>query len=139
MAVQITTDLKQQLEREGLNPDVILSDFACWKDGEDDSCYIFSHDVQNIRSKFLRHAHMIPVNDAKALKQWNYFWTKDRPHKRRSDRCVIYADGGSTNGFLVIALIADPGAHEIWEPSAQIKREKWEKIADNFIHFGTVV
>jgi hypothetical protein len=49
---------------------------------------------------------------------------------------LLYADGTPAHGYLLIALLADPGAHELWKDRELVA--ELERIADDFHFHGTV-
>lgn len=126
--------LSAQILAGGLDPQVLLDDFSDWKDGPPDDHYEFGQDVLGIGSRYLRHVHMAPLNDALAWRVWDNAWR--RRGRRTSDRYLFYADGGAREGFLLIAAIDDPGAHAIWQQLAVVVQ--WEAIANDFCVFGIV-
>ena len=104
--------------------------------GREDDSYFFSRNSAPANGKFLSHVHMVPVNLPEALELWNTNWQR---HSRRvSDRYLFYADGGPSNGFLLIAMVDEPGAHEIWNPGRRSEIKTLEEVADRFYHFGEV-
>ena len=79
---------------------------------------------------------MVPANMQDDLAKWDRNWCSYR--KRTSDRYILYADGGMSYGFLLIALIEDPGAHELWNPDRRGEVNVLEAVAENFSNFGTL-
>lgn len=134
--VRLTSRLRTQLSIGALDPEALIREFSDWKDSESVEHYSFAKDGLNRNSKLLYHVHMVPLNVAEALDAWDYCW--ERYRKRTSDRYLFYTNGGPTYGYLLIALIDDPGAHLIWAFDNRATRSQWEAIADNFFHFGTI-
>lgn len=132
--VQITKALENQLLGAGKDPTDLLDDFSDWKDGYD--VYQFGRDSSNGKPPFFYHVHLVPVNDPDPNKLilWNKSWSKGwSSQKRTSDRYLLYVDGGRF-GFLLVALIEDPGAHLIWKTGLGILN----KIAEDFEFNGSL-
>jgi Toxin YafO, type II toxin-antitoxin system len=68
------------------------------------------------------------------LARWNHNWRYHR--KRTSDRYILYANGGISHGFLLIAIINDPGAHALWNEQNRAVLALMEGIAEQFCIFG---
>lgn len=100
---------------------------------------VFGRDVANIGSQYVRHAHMIPINDANNLALWKKIHAKNQKYNRHqhqlSDRYLIYANGGRY-GYLIMDIINDPGAHQIWASRFKAVRDRWEEIASDFVCLG---
>lgn len=137
LRVRLTRRLQSQLRACNLDPLQIAKDFADWKCGHPDDHYLFGHDCLGIGSRHLRHVHMVPLNDEQALRRWNHAWERGRG-RRTSDRYLLYADGSPREGFLLIAVIDDPGAHELWSASNAARRSSLEQVAEDFCVFGIV-
>jgi len=135
--VRITPQLVAQLQANGRDPGQLLSDFEAWKAGREDDSYIFGHDSLGIGSKYLYHTHMVPLNDQVALDLWDKVWERGRG-RRTSDRYLLYAYGGPREGYLLIAVIDDPGAHELWAPKNNGQRAALEEVAEDFCVFGSI-
>ena len=120
------------MRREGLTPQDLITDFQDWKSGHPDDHYLFGHDVRGIGSAYLLHAHMAPLTITADKVTWDAAWQKCR--KRTSDRYVFYADGGSREGYLLVAVIDDPGAHAIWQNAVAVS--DFEQVAEDFCVFG---
>jgi hypothetical protein len=134
LKVQLTSQLITALASTGQSPALLQAKFTEWKSSEPDEHYWFSREV--IGDFGLLHVHMIPQNEPERRKQWESDWKNYR--KRRSDRYLIFANGGPRLGYLLIDLIEDPGAHLLWERSQKSKLSALERLADNFIHGGLV-
>jgi hypothetical protein len=132
--VTLTNPLRQQLSAGGVDPDQLCSDFATWKTGGDDDSYLFGKHSVATRGQHLCHVHLVPLNEPATLSRWNTAWR--RRSKRTSDRCLFYADGGRAYGFLLIAVIGDPGAHAVWQESRRAEVAFLEKIAADFYYTG---
>ena len=111
----------------------LITDFSEWKSGDEFEHPIFCHDqVEN----GLHHVHMVPLNKIEDLKKWDAQMVKKHTrHKRRSDRYLLFADGGRF-GYLLIQILDDPGAHALWKNKAALKN--YLTVADNFIFNGSV-
>jgi len=134
--VQLTSQLEAQLTGTPFPPLLLQQQFSKWKNGDEYGSYLFSRDKTDPQTK-LSHAHMVPVNDLQALAAWDEHWKKRRPHRRLSDRYVVYTHD-PRHGYLLIALIGDPGAHALWTPAGKPLLANFETVADNFIFNGTV-
>ena len=112
--------------------------FSEWKSGHPDGQYWFSRDVRGADGN-LYHVHLIPENVPEAREEWDVLWFDKpiRPWLRRSDRYLLYANGGR-HGYLLIAILEDPGAHKLWTPALKLVRETFEIVAENFVYFGQV-
>lgn len=134
LAIQITEQLRQQLITSGLSPQLLVQRFRDWKLGHPDHSYFFARESLPAKGYYLCHAHMVPINTPHELTLWNLHW---RLHRRRtSDRYVLYAQGGQAHGILLIAIINDPGAHDLWAASSKEKLAVFEHIAEQFCIFG---
>jgi hypothetical protein len=137
MQVRLTQLLEQTLLSAGDSPQTLINLFTDWKSGPEDGSYHFGKDAFNRDSRLLRHVHMIPVGVPGDLAKWDAAW--GRESKRTSDRFLFYADGGRPYGFLLIFIVNDPGAHGFLDDRAnKALLGKFEQIADDFVHFGTV-
>jgi hypothetical protein len=130
--VNITSQLKQKLSGS-LTPEKLIERFINWKSGEEYSSYWFGH---NKIENGLTHVHMAPVTDGDSKTKWNYWWLNNRPHLRRSYCYLLYAYD-KLYGYLLIDVLFDPGAHNLWKPNAKQQLENYETVADNFIYNGT--
>lgn len=139
MIVRVTSQLKTQLQLAQPNAEELLvGKFLEWKSSPEDH-YWFSKDVRG-DDGYLFHVHLVPSNDQVARGIWDRLWSRHprRPWSRRSDRYLLYADAGTSHGYLLIALIEDPGAHALWSPAQQAVRKQFEIVAENFCVFGVV-
>ena len=135
--VQLTSQLDAQLIGKPLSPGLLKQRFSDWKDGDEYSSYWFGRDSTDPQTK-LSHVHLVPLNDQVALAEWDRFWRKPREcHRRRSDCYLMYACDAK-HGHLLIALLADPGAHNLWKPSHRQLLTSFETVAENFIFAGAV-
>jgi len=78
---------------------------------------------------------MVPLFVESDLAKWDRAWQLHQA-RRTSDRYLFYADGGAHKGFLLIDILNDPGAHDIWKPAYRQMLNAWEGIAEQFIFFG---
>lgn len=139
MQVHVAAPLKAQLQAASAGAEAeLVQKFTEWKSGDPDDHYWFSKDVRGDDGN-LYHVHLVPNNVQADRKAWNVLWSQKprRPWLRRSDRYLLYANGGR-HGFLLIALLEDPGAHQLWERASQKDREDFEIVAENFVYFGQV-
>lgn len=133
----MTSSLARDLSAAELDPNQLMVDFSEWKDHDPDEHYLFGKDGFNAGSNNLRHVHIVPLFVATDQEKWDHAW-ESRHGRRTSDRYLFYADGGKREGFLLIDILDDPGAHTIWMPAYRGTRQFWEDIAEQFIVFGTV-
>lgn len=61
--VQLTSALTSQLVLAGLDPAILIEQFAQWKQKGEYSSYFFGKDGFNRDSTLLRHVHMVPLHD----------------------------------------------------------------------------
>lgn len=110
--------------------------FSEWKRGDEYSSYFFGKDGLGLSTLYLRHVHLVPVNDPLALKRWDAAWQRRPPGRKTSDRYLFYCDGGR-HGFLLIYIVGDPGAHDFMS-SARVKPllKSFSDHAERFAHFG---
>ncbi|WNO03979.1 hypothetical protein [Rhodoferax mekongensis] len=134
--VAITNALRGQMQAWGLDPAELIEDFTTWKSGPEDDHFTFGSNALGRGSKLLHHVHMVPLFVPEAYDQWLVNWENYRP--RTSDRYLFYVDGGLAYGYLLIAIINDPGAHAVWQPQYAQYRKDLESIADDFFHFGII-
>jgi len=95
----------------------LVDAFKWWKEstGREFQSPIFGKDAALFSPKVggrayaLRHCHLVPLNDANALKAWA------RSHRfgsrKVSDRVLIYVQ--QDDDFLLIDIVDDPGAHAL--------------------------
>ena len=159
--VQLTKELREALEADGADPEVLLEAFAAWKKDWprwEDRDYYFGkdgnyHTPKRNNRAVLRHVHM-PPEDPKAwpesspplspeqrdkiateLDNWDKLWDRRRGARyRTSSRVLVYVDGGR-HGFLLIHLAREPEGHDEVTANARAL-ERWADVADAFIHFG---
>ncbi|MDD2811747.1 type II toxin-antitoxin system YafO family toxin [Rhodoferax sp.] len=139
MKVHVTSQLSVQLLAVSQNAEALLVDeFIAWKNGPEDGHYWFSQNKLG-DDGHLFHVHLIPNNNATARREWNRLWRGPpvRPWKRRSDRYLLYADG-KQHGYILIALLEDPGAHDLWLPKNKSLLQDFVIVADNFDFNGSV-
>jgi len=139
LKVKLTSELTEKLTDSGLAPHQLASDFGIWHaDPTGPYAYYFGKDALNRGSSVLRHVHMIPHKDEKAVEKWDYLYDNDR--QCTSDRYLFYVDG-EKYGHLLIAIIDNPKGHKIWEPTPSNRKmlAAWESIASDFLYFGKSV
>ena len=130
LKVQLASQLITALISTGQSPALLQAKFAEWKSSEPDEHYWFSREV--IGDFGLLHVHMIPQNETERRKQCESDWKNYR--KRRSDRYLIFANGGPRLGYLLIDLIEDPGAHLLWEHELRPPSYAWKAFLDTLLH-----
>lgn len=139
LQVRIVPSLSDRLIQAGLNPNQLLQDFSDWKNSADpENSYLFGKDAFNLNSSTLRHVHIVPLLVKQDLEKWDLAWS--RYARRTSDRYLFYADGGAREGFLLISILDDPGAHTIWNSGSHNQQllNAWEQIAENFTIHGLI-
>ena len=139
MRVQLLPALAEQLLNSGHAPQTLVEAFSDWKAAGEDDHYLFARDALNRGSKWLRHVHIVPLNNVEALEHWDAAWSRYR--KRTSDRYLFYVDGGSLYGFLLLHIVDDPGAHRFLSTPTKAEQQLlnvFEHIADKFVHYGTI-
>ncbi|NHZ60913.1 hypothetical protein [Massilia genomosp. 1] len=142
MKIHIASDLHQRFASLGVSLDRLVDAFEKWKSDPDGrQTLVFGRDIANTGSRYVRHVHMIPVNLVDDLAVWKNIYAKNKKFKSNrpqlSDRYLIYADGGRY-GYLIIDMINDPGAHEIWTARFKRVRDEWEEIASDFVCLGKI-
>ena len=115
----------------------LIADFDQWKamPGRDGETAVFGRNGLNAGSTILSHVHMVPLGTAEAAR-WKENFRKKRGNK--SDRYLFYVDGGPAYGFLLLAIVNDPGGHAIWHKSNADLRKKWHDMAEQFYNQGIV-
>jgi len=139
MKVHVTSQLSAQLLAVSQHAEsVLVRKFIEWKSGLEDGHYWFSQNKLG-DDGLLFHVHLIPKNEPAARREWDRFWRGPpvRPWRRRSDRYLLYADG-KRHGYLLIALLEDPGAHDLWLPLNRNLLQDFVVVADNFDFNGSV-
>nr|CBA26550.1 hypothetical protein Csp_E36380 [Curvibacter putative symbiont of Hydra magnipapillata] len=132
--VRMTSQLTLKLQGSQLTPNLLITRFKEWKLGGEYGSYWFG---QTKTENDLTHTHMAPVTPGETKDKWDYFWSQRQPHRRRSDCYVLYAYE-KNHGYLLIDVIFDPGAHDLWKPEAKQQLLNYEIVADNFVFAGTV-
>lgn len=146
MRTQATAYLRAQLISLGHAERAFCDAFHAWKSSFPSGEYsspLFGKDGAYTSPKLqggdLRHVHLAPVADQAALARW---LTQHRRRGRKvSDRVLVYASS-DYSGHLLIAILDEPGAHDIARMAtpedAQIMR-RLARIADDFLCFGKVI
>lgn len=136
--VHLTGALRETLAAVGLDARVLADQFQQWKDGQalGREHYAFGRDAAGLGNPRLRHVHLVPLFVPQDEQRWRLAWR--RGSERKSDRYLFYADGTPAHGYLLIAVINDPGAHAIWQPKHRAFIRLIERIADDFHHHGTL-
>lgn len=95
----------------------LIEAFKWWKEdvGREFKSPFFGKDSGLIRPKVdgrdyaLRHCHLIPLNDERALSRWKADFRRES--RKTSDRVLIYAQ--DDEDYYLIDVVDDPGAHQI--------------------------
>lgn len=135
----VSSHLETYLVDSLVDPKIFINDFLDWKSGDEDDSYYFAKDAFNLHSEHVRHVHMVPLFEQNSIEKWDANWRKFR--KRTSDRYLFYVDGGHF-GYLLLYIVNDPGAHTFLSDPSDAEREllrEFERIADNFVHFGKTI
>ncbi len=138
LKAQLSPWLTQAFAAEGLDAQRFMDRFLQWKQIGEDESYFFGKDALNLRSKLIRHVHMVPLASPQDLAKWDTNWQRGR--KRASDRFLFYVDG-ARHGYLLLYIVNDPGAHDFLNspsPDSQAVRKAMQTMADQFYHFGVV-
>ena len=131
----IAPPLLAKLTELNLSSAQLLEDFLEWKSSdEEDSSYFFAKDGLNRGSKHLAHAHILPTVSADRA-AWDFAYERFR--KRTSDRYLFYVDGGFSYGYLLLDIVADPGAHAVWDTHPN-NMKALEAAAEAFFFHGSV-
>lgn len=134
--VLLTEGLREYLRESRLDEETLVQQFRDWKAlaavGKEH--FAFGRDAAGLGNRHLRHVHMVPLFTPVAEQRWTQAWK--RRGTRTSDRYLFYADGTPAFGYLLITLINDPGAHQVWQPQYRDFVEMIERIADDFHHHG---
>jgi len=139
MKVHVTSQLQAQLMAVGPHAQsLLIQKFVEWKNGPEDGHYWFSQNKLGDDGR-LFHVHLIPSNESEARQQWDRLWRRPpvRPWRRRSDRYLLYADG-KRHGYLLIALLEDPDAHNLWLTANKKILQNFVVVADNFDFNGSI-
>jgi hypothetical protein len=72
---------------------------------------------------------------AEDLAKWDYNYERYRP--LRSNRYLFFARCGQ-HRYLLIDIIDDPHAHDVWEARFRGYVAALKRVADQFHHFGRV-
>jgi hypothetical protein len=147
MKVQMTSFLREELSRLGTDPDKFIESFSDWKSrgpaGEFDH-YYFGKDSEYLRptlngKRVLRHVHLVPSDNSADLAEWDRDWRRYR--RRKSDTALVYADGGR-HGYLLIAILWEPGGHALAEMKTKESADlmnNFAEVADQFQFDGSIL
>lgn len=129
--VRFTSSLKAKLDASSAQvAATIKAEFLQWKANPQVDHPFFGKDGFNRGSTKVRHVHLRPTI-VKKEREWDVKFTDQR--KRTSDRYLFYVDGGFSQGYLLIDIIDDPGAHKIWDAANKQVRLDYEACAQRFI------
>ena len=125
----------------------LRSEFVRWKSNGEDSSYVFgrdsAYDMPRVHgARRLRHVHLAPSEDPKALAQWKKEW--DRSSPRTSDKVLVYVWDGSEQSptYLLIAVLPQGRAHAIAKmetPEHATLMRAFARIAEHFFDTGTIL
>jgi mRNA interferase YafO len=148
LATRCTQALLRQIAALNEDIDNFCDEFEAWKTkgaaGEYDN-YLFGKDgaytappvagVPNV----LRHVHLVPLADPRALAAWNTQW--HRRGRKVSDRALVYASD-KNHGHLLIYILAEPDAHLVARMGTPVHHQlmrKFARVAERFMHDGSVI
>lgn len=145
-SVQLTGYLRALLSKEGVDADKFAAKFAKWKAAGATGEYAFlefgkdSYYWKPTRDgKYvLSHVHLIPVTDKEALRAWMLAFRRKK--RKTSDTVLVYA-ADSRHGYLLIAILREPRAHDIAKMATKADAELMNQFADvaaEFIFSGKV-
>jgi hypothetical protein len=159
MAARATGPLSDQLQSQGgASVAAFCALFDAWKagfPGTEYTNFAFGKDgayaTPTVDGKkfVLRHVHLAPVADLKALKTWKKHYDigkkNGRGSRRTSNRVLIYATRQTASGeqeHLLMFILTEPDAHEVAEMRTADNRrfmEQFSECAAAFLHDGTVI
>ena len=144
--VQLSKLLARDLAAEGDDPAELATYFAEWKaagpDAEFTDWYFGKDGFYSLPKRngrmVLRHVHLPPFSDAKAMEEW------ERKHelgaRKVSDAVLIYAcDPGY--GYLLLVIVREPHGHSFSQmatPETKLFMEQLADAAEEFIYFGGI-
>jgi mRNA interferase YafO len=148
VTTRCTLALQGQLTALDAGASDLCSEFDHWKTlgaaGEYDS-YLFGKDSAYVAPRVagvpnvLRHVHLVPLADPRALAAWNTQW--QRRGRKVSDRALVYASD-RTHGHLLIYILAEPDAHLVARMGTPVHHQlmlKLAHVAECFMHDGSVI
>ena len=125
-----------------------MAQFAAWKaagEAGEYASYLFGKDggyivpLVNGQRYVLRHAHLVPLADAAALRIWEAQWR--RRSRKTSDRVLIYVSDAA-HGHLLIYILEEPTAHAVAKMRTSAEKQVMDQfaaIAEAFILRGEVI
>lgn len=146
LKVQLTAHLRSQYpDDDGAS---LISAFSAWKSlgtTYEDHHYYFGKDGEYLRplvdgAKVLRHVHLLPAEDSRHFPEWQRAW--QRRGRKKSDDVLIYAQGTSRVGYLLIAVVLEPDGHDFAEmntPEDAAMMEGFATAADQFLFDGSII
>jgi len=137
---KITSQLQLKLAQPGLNfplneQDLIL-EFTHWRQYGPASNTWFGRTIGSEPPDKLMHTHFAPYDHAK-LQTWLFYHEKKSYHKMGSTGYVLWANDPA-HGDLLIDVIIEPDAHDLWTKAEKATLEGYLIVADNFCFNGTV-
>ncbi|NHZ36019.1 type II toxin-antitoxin system YafO family toxin [Massilia rubra] len=114
--------------------ETIRDEFQYYKSGNEFDHEWFCHDRGADPGSYLSHVHLIPSNPEDEATWLADFENKHKRRHRSSDRYVLYASD-PRHGYLIIDILDDPGAHEVWK-QRRTKLAGYELAATDFCTFG---
>lgn len=126
--VRVHRTLQEKLAQPGsaLSKELLAQRFREWIDaGGDDRCSKWFATTKIDPQTQVSHVHMAPVQPCTDTDNWFELWdlgdpaktAKPKPYRRSertSDCYLMYAFGGDRHGYLLIDVLFDPGAHDLW-------------------------
>lgn len=144
--VQLTEYLRDLLTKAGVDADKFAVKFAEWKAAGPAGEYAFlefgkdgyywkpTRDGKYV----LSHVHLIPVTDEEALRAWKLAFLRKK--RKTSDTVLVYA-ADPTHGYLLIAVLREPTAHDIAKmltDADKVLMNQFADVAAEFIFSGKV-
>ena len=127
--------LHDALIKRGIDPETLRSKFADYKAGDEHEHIWFCYDKGPDAGDDLHHVHMIP-NGEKSRAEWMEKWrARGRQKGRRRDRYLLNAYAPH-HGHLIIDVLDDPGAHDLWK-QRRTTLAGYEEVAWDFAANGT--
>lgn len=146
LKVQLTAHLRSQFpDDEGIGLIRMFSEWKIMGPSGEFQHYYFGKDGEYERPlvdgvKVLRHVHLLPADDSIHLPEWKKVW-RNRGRKT-SDDVLIYAQGTSRVGYLLIAIVLEPEGHDFAKmktPEDAAAMEGFASAADQFLFDGSII
>ena len=137
---KITSQLQLKLAQPGLNFPLnehdLIFEFTHWRQYGPVSSTWFGRTIGSEPPDKLMHTHFAPYDHAK-LQTWLFYHGKKSYHNMGSTGYVMWANDPA-HGDLLIDVIIEPDAHDLWTKAEKATLEGYLTVADNFCFNGTV-